>query len=135
MRICPLPDVSIEDGFTARLALAHSNVPELGDGAAIYNRLVKSFQVGLEQVVAHYAISCVFSGSPLDAATPSHELYCYCIENLERRTHRYGAGQVTLGRSRITSQLTESTDTFAYAVLHFGRPEPDSRGQTLHRER
>ena len=112
--------VSLEDGFIERLSLAHSNVPDLEDGAVIYSRRIKTFQVGLEQVVAHYAISSVFSGGPLDAATPDHELYCYCIENLERRTHRYGAGQVTLGRSRITSQLTESTDTFAYAVLHFG---------------
>ena len=115
-----LPGVSLEEGFIARLALAHSNVPDLENGAIIYSRLVRTFQVGLEQVVAHYAISSVFSGSPLDVATPDYELYCYCIENLERRTHRYGAGQVTLGRSRITSQLTESTDTFAYAVLHFG---------------
>ena len=116
----PPGDISLEDGFIARLALAHSNVPDLEDGGVIYARLVKTFQVGLEQVLAHYAISSVFAGTPLDAISPDHELYCYCIENLERRTHRYGAGQVTLGRSRISSQLTETADTFAYAVLHFG---------------
>jgi alpha-amylase/alpha-mannosidase (GH57 family) len=116
----PLDDISLEDGFIARLSLAHSNVPDLEDGAVIYTRLVKTFQVGLEQVLAHYAISSVFAGTPLDANTPDHELYCYCIETLERRTHRYGAGQITLGRSRISSQLTDTADTFAYAVLHFG---------------
>ncbi len=115
-----LSEVSLEDGFIARLSLAKSNVADLEDGAAIYTRLVKTFQVGLEQVVAHYAISSVFSGASPETTGASQKLYCYCIENLERRTHRYGSGQITVGRSRISSQMTETADTFAYAVLHFG---------------
>jgi alpha-amylase/alpha-mannosidase (GH57 family) len=112
---------SLEAGFIARLSKAKSNVPELEDGGVIYTRLIEPLRVGLEQVAAHYAISSVFSGSSLqDASSTSHELYCYCIENLDRRTHHYGVGLITVGRARIDATLTGSTGAFAYAVLHFG---------------
>jgi hypothetical protein len=116
-----LAGISLEDGFVGRLSHAKSNVPELEDGGNIYMRLIEPLRVGLEQVAAHYAISSVFSGSSLhDAGATSHQLYCYTVESLDRRTHHYGSGQVTLGRARIDAMLTGSTGTFAYAVLHFG---------------
>jgi alpha-amylase/alpha-mannosidase (GH57 family) len=116
-----LSGITLEDAFVGRLSQAKSNVPELEDGGNIYARLIQPLRVGLEQVAAHYAISSVFSGSSLhDAGAATHQLYCYTVENLDRRTHHYGAGQVTLGRVRIQAMLTGSTGTFAYAVLHFG---------------
>jgi hypothetical protein len=116
-----LPHEGLEDSFIGRLSQAKSNVPDLVDGGVIYSRLIEPMRVGLEQVAAHYAISSVFSGSKLhDAGTPHHELYCYSIENLERRTQHYGAGQVTLGRAGISAKLTGESGAFAYAVLHFG---------------
>ena len=109
---------SLEDEFVARLALAKSNVPEMADGAVIYAKFIKTMQIGLEQVAAHYAISSVFAEGT--AGAHSHELYCYQIDDDDRRTYRYGAGQVILGRARVTSKFTGSTSVFSYAVLHFG---------------
>jgi alpha-amylase/alpha-mannosidase (GH57 family) len=110
----------LEQGFIDRLALAKSNVPDLGDGANIYRRLIMPLRVGLEQVAAHYAISSVFSAHALETGGSTQELYCYTIDVLERRTQHYGAGQITLGRARIRSTITGSTGTYSYAVLHFG---------------
>ena len=111
---------TLEAEFVGRLAQAKSNVPEMGDGAAIYAKFIKTMQVGLEQVAAHYAISSVFAEGASDAGTNLHELYCYRIEDEDRRNYRYGAGQVILGRARVTSLFTEASSTFSYAVLHFG---------------
>ena len=112
--------VSLEDDFVTRLSEAKSNVPEMGDGGAIYLKMVKPLQIGLEQVAAHYAISSVFATTDKESALSTRELYSYRIDDADRHTHRYGAGQVILGRAKITSQFTESNSTFSYAVLHFG---------------
>jgi alpha-amylase/alpha-mannosidase (GH57 family) len=109
---------SLESDFLARLALAKSNIPDMVDGAVIYARHVKTMQIGLEQVAAHYAISSIFANSPAERG--SRKLYCYCIEDDERRNHRYGAGQVIVGRMRVSSMFTEASSDFSYAVLHFG---------------
>ncbi len=112
--------VSFEDEFIARLSQAKSNEPEIGDGGAVYRKLVKPLQIGLEQVAAHYAISSVFVHGASEGSSGTHELYSYRIEDLERRIHRFGAGQIILGRARVTSLFTEASDVFSYAVLHFG---------------
>ena len=52
---------ALEPNFLARLAEARSNVAAAGDGARIYNEKVRTMQLGLEQVAAHYGISSVFS--------------------------------------------------------------------------
>ncbi len=46
--------------FLDLLAQAHSNLPEQGDGRAIYERYVQPAMVDLEKVGAHYAVSSLF---------------------------------------------------------------------------
>ena len=111
---------TLEEDFVSRLSEARSNIPEIGDGGAIYRKMVKPLQIGLEQVAAHYAISSVFAATSAEGSLSTRELYSYRIDEIDRRAHRYGAGQVILGRARITSQFTECSATFSYAVLHFG---------------
>jgi alpha-amylase/alpha-mannosidase (GH57 family) len=50
----------LEKGFTDLLAEAKSNEPQWRDGRYIYDEAIRPMLVDLEQVVAHYAISCVF---------------------------------------------------------------------------
>jgi alpha-amylase/alpha-mannosidase (GH57 family) len=57
-------DASLEEGFLQRLARAHSNLAEQGDGAAIYRRSVKPNMVDLAKLGAHYAISSLFESYP-----------------------------------------------------------------------
>ena len=68
-------NVDPEPEFLRRLALAQSNLPEMGDGASIYNRWVAPAFVDLCKVGAHFAISSMFNG---DHIVPQ---YCYSIKS------------------------------------------------------
>ncbi len=106
---------ALEEQFVQMLGKAKSNIPQEGDGASIYQRRVGALKVGLEQVAAHYAISSLFSNYP-DEAT----LFCYTARRLGYEVVTSGRSRLLLGQARITSQITEETQTASFAVVHFG---------------
>jgi alpha-amylase/alpha-mannosidase (GH57 family) len=110
----------LEKGFTDRLAEAKSNDPQWRDGRYIYDEAIRPMVVDLEQVVAHYAISCVFPRAGETSTTERDRLFCYTIAHLWETTLPYGLGQLRLGRVRICSALTEECEEAAYGLLHFG---------------
>jgi alpha-amylase/alpha-mannosidase (GH57 family) len=110
----------LEKGFTDRLAEAKSNDPQWHDGRYIYDEAIRPVAVDLEQVAAHYAISCVFPRAGETAPTERDRLFCYSIAHLWETTLPYGLGQLRLGRVRICSVLTEECEEAAYGLLHFG---------------
>ena len=109
----------LEKGFTDRLAKAESNDPQWRDGRYIYDEAIRPMIVDLEQVVAHYAISCVFPRAG-EVSTDRDRLFCYTIAHVWETTLPYGLGQLRLGRVRICSILTEECEEAAYGLLHFG---------------
>jgi alpha-amylase/alpha-mannosidase (GH57 family) len=112
---------ALEDAFTERLALAKSNDPQAGDGRTLYDERIRPMAVDLEQVAAHYAISCLFPRSPGEAnLAESERLFCYSIEHTWETTLPYGLGQLRMGRVRLCSLLTEECAQIAYGVIHFG---------------
>jgi len=106
---------NLEKRFVEQLAQAKSNLPEQLDGAAVYNRYVKSTQVGLEQVAAHYAISSIFTSYPDEA-----DLFCYSVRRLTYETVFSGRVRLAVGQALISSKITEAAETVAFSVLHFG---------------
>ena len=106
---------ALEPAFVARLAEAKSNVQAVGDGARIYREKVLPLQLGLEQVAAHYAISSVFS-----AYGEETELFCYRVRRISYDVFTSGRGRLALGRARVISTITEKSQCFSFAVLHFG---------------
>ena len=106
---------SLEDQFVERLAAAQSNIPAERDGADVYNRRVRPMQVDLEQVVAHYAISSIFS-----SYADETELFSYTVHRLEHEVASTGRVRMVIGQARIVSNITEAADTMEFAVLHFG---------------
>jgi alpha-amylase/alpha-mannosidase (GH57 family) len=110
----------LEKGFTDLLAEAKSNEPQWRDGRYIYDEAIRPMLVDLEQVVAHYAISCVFPRAGETSIMERDRLFCYSIEHLWETTLPYGLGQLRLGRVRICSLLTEECEEAAYGLLHFG---------------
>jgi alpha-amylase/alpha-mannosidase (GH57 family) len=110
----------LEKGFTERLAEAKSNDPQWRDGRYIYDEAIRPMVVDLEQVVAHYAISCVFPRTGETSIMERDRLFCYTIAHLWETTLPYGLGQLRLGRVRICSVLTEECEEAAYGLLHFG---------------
>jgi alpha-amylase/alpha-mannosidase (GH57 family) len=106
--------VDLEPEFLARLAEARSNLPELGDGAHVYNLLVQPAMVDLCKVGAHFAISSMFDGNHV---VPQ---FCYDIRALDYRHAESGVAKLALGRARITSRITRESRVLSFAVIHLG---------------
>jgi len=105
----------LEEGFVERLRLAKSNDPRAVDGGEIYLRQVKTAQVGLEEVAAHYAISSVFSSYPEETC-----LFGYCVQRLDLVLLSTGRGRLLIGRALVSSTITGESEPVTYAALHFG---------------
>jgi len=106
---------ALEAQFLEILAEAKSNLPEMGDGAAIYRRYVTGLRIGLEQVGAHYAISSVFRNYPEDGT-----LFCFDVHRDWYESFTSGRGKVAIGRAHVCSRITEETEEICFAVLHLG---------------
>ena len=105
----------LEPAFLARMAEAHSNDPEAGDGASIYKKCVDTMELNLEQVAAHYAISSVFS-----SFADETELFCFHVRRISYDIYTSGRGRLALGRVHVASAITGHAQSFSFAVLHFG---------------
>jgi alpha-amylase/alpha-mannosidase (GH57 family) len=110
----------LEKGFTDRLVEAKSNDAQWRDGRYVYDEAIRPMVVDLEQVVAHYAISCLFPRAGETSLTEHDRLFCYTVAHLWEKSLPYGLGQLRLGRVRICSILTEECEEAAYGLLHFG---------------
>src|SRR5438477_891096 len=104
----------LEPEFVGALAQAPSNVPELGDGARVYEVLVKPSVVSLEGVAAHYAIAGLF-----DEYGKADQLFCYDVALRGRRREKAGSATLAISRLEIRSQLTHERRDLTACVLHF----------------
>jgi alpha-amylase/alpha-mannosidase (GH57 family) len=118
-RALQLAQVIFKDGFEQRflenLRVAVSNVSEYGNGGDIYERWVKSAEVDLLKVAAHYAISSLF-----DRYERQSSIFCYNVEVERDRRSVSGRAQLALGRACIRSRITLEQADVTYGVLHFG---------------
>ena len=106
---------AFEADFMARLAAAPSNVNYFRDGAGVYRKQVTPSRVSLEQVVAHYAMSSLFTQHHREAP-----LYCYTLNQKDYQRQTLGALTLALGQIQIVSDITQEKTTLAFAVLHLG---------------
>ena len=106
---------ALEEEFLRRLAPAPSNLPELGDGAEVYRRLVRPAVVDPRRVVAHYAISSLF-----ESHREERRVYSYTIRRLDEQSDAHHGIALRIGRVSVRSEITGETDGAAYAVLHYG---------------
>ncbi|MEM9089666.1 MAG: DUF3536 domain-containing protein [Cyanobacteria bacterium P01_F01_bin.53] len=106
---------TLEADFIERLAQAPSNVEYFTSGAGVYLKQVKPDQVGIEQVVAHYAM-----GSLFDSYREEQQLYCYTLNRQDYYQQPLGALTLAVGQVQITANMTQETTNVAFAVLHLG---------------
>jgi alpha-amylase/alpha-mannosidase (GH57 family) len=104
----------IETGFLEQLAHAKSNLPEHGDGRAIYEKWVKPTSISLSKVTAHYAMSDLFEQYP-----DTTDIYCYNVARHEQRMISAGNTRLVVGQARVTSHITHDADEFSFTALHF----------------
>lgn len=107
--------VQLEKAFVKRLALIPSNVDLFRNGAEVYRQLVKSAQISLEQVAAHYAISSLFT-----PYAPEQRIYCYTAQQSDYQLRRMGALTLAIAQLQLTSDITRESVNFTVAVLHLG---------------
>jgi alpha-amylase/alpha-mannosidase (GH57 family) len=108
-------DIALETSFLERLSNAWSNLPEQGDGAAIYRKSVRPNVLDLEKLGAHYAISSLFENYP-----DQTQIYCYSVRRTDYRTIEAGKLRLALGRADFTSEVTQESRDLSFGVLHFG---------------
>jgi alpha-amylase/alpha-mannosidase (GH57 family) len=106
---------SIEAPFLEILRRARSNDPKHGDGAQVYDRLVRPSVVDSSRVAAHYAMSSLFGDGPNDASLSS-----YRISSEAAEIRRSSNDSLAMGRLRIRSDATLDTRERAYIVVHQG---------------
>jgi alpha-amylase/alpha-mannosidase (GH57 family) len=106
---------AIEEEFLERLSEARSNLPEHGDGRAIFNKFVKPAMVGLEEIGAHYAISSIF-----EDYGPETEVFAYTAELLDSERTVAGRASIHTGQVRMASKITGEAADLVFGVVHFG---------------
>ncbi len=124
---------ALESGFLDALAAAPSNLPDLGDGATVYDRFVRPSIASMSGIAAHHAIARLFEAEP---ATEGR-LFSYRYEQLSHRQESAGAATLSLDRIRLESERTRESLDATVAVLHFGgtdlrcavRPYTDAKSQ------
>lgn len=107
-------NVKLEPEFLNILAEAPSNIPELRNGAKIYELLVKQSRVDMPQMAAYYAIT-----SLMHDFSPSFAEGCWELSGSALRfgeeTNSFSAGTV-----RVHSKITGEEQAFLFAVNHLG---------------
>jgi alpha-amylase/alpha-mannosidase (GH57 family) len=106
---------NVEEGFVQRLGAAESNIPDMGDGRAIYDRTVRAARLDLTEVGAHFAISSLFT----DPAEQTQE-YCYDIEVADQEVREAGRARLATGLITVLSRVTKENILLTYGVLHLG---------------
>jgi alpha-amylase/alpha-mannosidase (GH57 family) len=107
--------VDLEPILKESLVRAPSNLPELQDGARIWDQCVKPSVVTLMGVAAHHAIASLFEK---DAAPK--RLFSYRCEIPERRRETASGATLAVGRLNIQSVLTLEELDLSFCVLHLG---------------
>ncbi len=106
---------SLEERFIERLAAAHSNLADQGDGKQIYDQRVRPARVDWERVGAHYAVSSLFESMPEQT-----KIYCYRAERKNLQTYVAGNAKLAVGEVELTSEITGETTCRSFGALHLG---------------
>ncbi len=106
-------DLELE--FRQALAGAPSNLPQFGDGAQVYDKLVAPSVVSLERVGAHLAITSLVEELPR-----SGRVFSYRYHLPGQRKAQVGHVTLTLGRMELESLLTRQRLDALFCVMRFG---------------
>jgi hypothetical protein len=102
----------IEAKFVQHLSEARSNLPEMGKGDQVYQRLVKPKWVTPERVVNHLAIT-----SLLDSGDGEKQIYSYRVEKIQYEKIEKEANVLVVGQVRITSEIIPEPREFLFGLV------------------
>ena len=107
----------LESGYLDILKRAESNVPDVENGAQVWESFVKPAALDLLKVGAHYAISSLFEEYP-----ETINIFCYTAESEIYDLNESGIQKLAVGRAKIHADITGDERLVCFAVLHFGDP-------------
>jgi alpha-amylase/alpha-mannosidase (GH57 family) len=105
----------LEQEFVAKLQHAKSNLPEVENGAKVYEMYVKPAIIDLYRVAAHYVVSSLFEQYSDKTKIFSYEIF-------DEVCKKYEAGKIKMitGRIKMRSSITYETQVISFAFLHLG---------------
>jgi alpha-amylase/alpha-mannosidase (GH57 family) len=102
----------IEKTFVRNLSEARSNVPEMGKGDQVYERLVKPKWVTPEKVVNHFAIT-----SLLDSGDGEKKVFSYRVEKIHYEKMEKEENLLVIGQVRVTSEIIPEPKEFFFGLI------------------
>ena len=105
-------------GFTALLETAPSNVAQMRNGGAIYERFVEPMVTDFVRVGAHYAVSAMFDNHPREK-----KIYCYAVNAQDYHLKEAEGRMLVVGRAHVRSDITWEEGVADFAVLNSGDHE------------
>jgi alpha-amylase/alpha-mannosidase (GH57 family) len=107
---------NFEEEFISRLEQAPSNIPNLENGGNVYRRHVLPSKTNLQRVGMHYAVASLFEEDPEN--TP---IFNYTTVNESFLLKEAGEQKLSLGITRVKSNVTRSERRIAFAVVYLGK--------------
>ncbi|MBX2962937.1 MAG: DUF3536 domain-containing protein [Cyclobacteriaceae bacterium] len=105
-----------EEEFIRRLEKAPSNLPAFENAGNIYRRQVLPSKTNLQRVGMHYAVASLFEDDPEE--TP---VFNYTTTNEFFLRKEAGEQILSLGITRVQSNVTRSERRMAFAVVYMGK--------------
>jgi alpha-amylase/alpha-mannosidase (GH57 family) len=104
-----------ERWFVEMLDKAHSNVPNAGTGAELYQKWIVPAEVDLLKVAAHYSMTTLFHRDDVPTAIHSYKVRLH-------DEHRFTSGRAKMfiGKANICSRVTLENMEVSFAAVHFG---------------
>jgi alpha-amylase/alpha-mannosidase (GH57 family) len=108
-------ELRLESEFVPVLEKAPSNLPRFRNGRGVWEKLVRPWQIDLDRVLAHHAISSIYAPHE-----PHARIYCYDLDCLDEEVQGRGTNHVAIGRLHVQSRLTTSRAETNFVVIHYG---------------
>lgn len=105
-----------EEEFIRRLEQAPSNNPSLQNAGNVYRRYVVPSKTNLQRVGMHYAVASLFEEDPEN--TP---VFNYTTSNEFFLRKEAGEQRLSLGITKIQSNVTRTERRIAFAVVYMGK--------------
>jgi alpha-amylase/alpha-mannosidase (GH57 family) len=107
-----LTEGEIEKQFVQHLSEAKSNLPEMGRGDQVYQRLVKPKRVTPEKIVNHFAITSLFDGGDGEK-----KIFSYRVEKIHYEKMGKDENLLVIGQARVTSEIIPESKEFFFGLI------------------
>jgi alpha-amylase/alpha-mannosidase (GH57 family) len=106
----------IEKRFIQYLPEAKSNLPSMGDGNQVYQKLVKPRCVSWDKLVNHFAISSLF-----DDGGKEKKIFSFRMERMNYERREKDNSLLVLGKVRVISEIIPEQREFLFGLISAGK--------------